>query len=108
MTTYALINFSPWLHEDLWLAGVEGQTDGKYACSSGEGGTDGKDLPMRTCICGSAHDCGCMVDGSNVMVASWVLLFITPSTFNSPPIRVYPNIKTQRVHQPLYPMLSYV
>ena len=33
-------------------------------CSSGEGGTDGKDLPVCTCMCGSAHDCGCMVDGS--------------------------------------------
>ena len=35
------------------------QTDGKL-CSSGEGGTDGKDLPVRTCMCGSAHDCGCV------------------------------------------------
>ena len=33
---------------DLQLAGVEGQTDGKL-CSSGEGGTDGKELPV--CIC---------------------------------------------------------
>ena len=40
------------------------------ACSSGEGGTDGKDLPVCTCICGSAYDCGCVVNGSNVMVAS--------------------------------------
>ena len=31
------------LAEDLQLAGVEGQTDGKL-CSSGEGGTDGKYL----------------------------------------------------------------
>ena len=31
------------LAEDLQLAGVEGQMDGKL-CSSGEGGTDGKDL----------------------------------------------------------------
>ena len=30
------------------LAGVEGQMDGKL-CSSGEGGTDGKDLPVCTC-----------------------------------------------------------
>ena len=33
------------LAEDLQLAGVEGQTDGK----SGEGGTDGRDLPVHTC-----------------------------------------------------------
>ena len=54
------------LAEDLQLTEVEGQTDGKL-CSSGEGGTDGKDLPVRTCMCGSAHDCGCVVDGSNAM-----------------------------------------
>ena len=44
-------------------------------CSSGEGGTDGKDLPVCTCICmcGSAHDCGCMVDGSNAMAVLRVL-----------------------------------
>ena len=35
------------LAEDLPLAGVEGQTDGTL-CSSGEGGTDGKDLPVCT------------------------------------------------------------
>ena len=51
------------------LAGVEGQTDVKL-CSSGEGGTDGKDLPVCTCMVGSAHECGCMVNGSNAMVSS--------------------------------------
>ena len=55
--------------EDLQLAGVEGQMDGKL-CSSGEGGTDGKDLSVCACVCVSAHDCGCMVDGSNAMVPS--------------------------------------
>ena len=35
-----------------------------------EGGTAGKDLSVYACVCGSAHDCGCMVDGSNAMVAS--------------------------------------
>ena len=54
--------------EDLQLAGVEGQMDGKF-CSSGEGGTDGKDS-LCACVCGSTHDCGCVVDGSNAMVAS--------------------------------------
>ena len=34
------------LAEDLQLTGVEGQTDG----FSGEGGIDGKDLPVRTCV----------------------------------------------------------
>ena len=43
--------------------------DGKL-CSSCEGGTDGKDLPACACVYGSAHDCGCVVDGSNAMVAS--------------------------------------
>ena len=38
--------------------GVERQTDGKL-CSSGEGGTDGEDLPVCTCMRGSAHDCRC-------------------------------------------------
>ena len=44
------------LAEDLQLAGVEGQMDGKF-CSSGEGGTDGKES-VCACMCGSAHDCG--------------------------------------------------
>ena len=57
------------LAEDLQLAGVEGQMDGK-SCSSGEGGTDGKDLPVCICMCGSARDCGCVVDGSGAMAAS--------------------------------------
>ena len=52
------------LAEDLQLAGVVGQMDGTL-CSSGEGGTDGNNLPMHTCMCGSAHNCGCVVDGSN-------------------------------------------
>ena len=56
------------LAEHLQLAGVEGQMDGKF-CSSGEGGTDGKDLSLCACIFGSAHDCGCMVDGRNAVVA---------------------------------------
>ena len=42
---------------------------GGKLCSSGEGGTDDKDLPVGTRLCGSAHDCGCVVDGSNAMVA---------------------------------------
>ena len=42
------------LAEDLQLAGVEGQMDGKFCSSSGEGGTDGKDLSLCVCMCGSA------------------------------------------------------
>ena len=64
MITPALVNFSPWLRICSWL-----QTDGKL-CSSGEGGTDSKDLPVCICMCGSAHDCGCAVDGSNAKTAS--------------------------------------
>ena len=37
------------------------------------GGTDGKDLPVCTCMCGSVHYCGCVVDGSSAMAASGVL-----------------------------------
>ena len=59
--------------EDPQLAGVEEQTDGKL-CSSGEGGRDGKDMPVRTCMCGSAHDCRCVVNGTNAMVASLVVV----------------------------------
>ena len=36
------------LAEDLEVTRVEGKTDGKL-CSSGEGGTYGKDLPVCTC-----------------------------------------------------------
>ena len=57
------------LAEDLQLVGVEGERDGNL-CSSGERGTDGKDLSLCVCVCGSAHDGGCVVDGSNAMVAS--------------------------------------
>ena len=52
----------------LQLAGLEGQTDGEL-CYLGEGGTDGKDLSVRTCICGSAHVYGCVVDGNNAIVS---------------------------------------
>ena len=37
------------LAEGPQVAGVEGQRDGKL-CSSGEGGTDGKYLPVCICI----------------------------------------------------------
>ena len=56
------------LAEDLHLAGVEGQRDGKLR-SSGKGGTDGEDLPACICMCGSAHGYGCVVDGSSAMAA---------------------------------------
>ena len=45
---------------------AEDQMDGKL-CSSGEGGTGGKDLPVCIYICGSAR---CVVDGSGAMAAS--------------------------------------
>ena len=37
------------LAENLQLAGVEGQMDSKL-CSSGEGGIEGKDLPVCVCM----------------------------------------------------------
>ena len=67
--TRALVNFSLWLRICSWLE----LTDGKL-CSSCKGGTDGKDLPVCTCMCDSAHDCGCMVDGSSGMAALLLLL----------------------------------
>ena len=34
-------------------------------------------LYVYICMCGSAHDCGCVIDGSNAMTASWnILLWI--------------------------------
>ena len=42
--------------------------DGKLR-SPGKGGTDGKDLPVCICMCGSAHDCGCVVNGNGAMAA---------------------------------------
>ena len=72
---------TPALHflaEGLQLTGLEGQTDGKL-CSSGEGGRDGNDLPVHTCMCGSAHVCGCMVSGSNAIY----LLFTSDSALES-------------------------
>ena len=66
------------LAEDLQLAGVEWQMDGKL-CSSGDGGRDGRDLPVHTSMCGSAHDFGYVVNGSNAMVALLSLPQVTPS-----------------------------
>ena len=68
--TLALVNFSPWLRICSWqeLRANEGHADGKLR-SSGEGGTDGKNLPVGTCMCGSVHDCLCVVNGNNDMVA---------------------------------------
>ena len=54
--------------------------DGKL-CSSGEGGTDGKDLPVCACLCGSAHDCGCVVEDSNAMVRSFMSIIFLMSKF---------------------------
>ena len=56
------------LADDLQLAGLERQMDSQLR-SSGEGGTDGKDLPVCICMCGSARDCGCVVNGNGAMAA---------------------------------------
>ena len=39
----------------------------EYAFLGGYGKlcSSGKDLPVCTCMCGSVHDCGCVVDGSS-------------------------------------------
>ena len=58
--THALVNFSPQLKICSWL-----ELKGKWMIStSGMGGRDNKSLA------GSAHDCGCVVDGSGAMAAS--------------------------------------
>ena len=36
----------------------------------------GTDLPTYTCMCCSAHDCGCVVNGSNAMLVLSVLLLL--------------------------------
>ena len=33
-------------------------------------------MPVHTCMCDSAHDCGCMVDGTNAMVAIHVIMYV--------------------------------
>ena len=48
--TRALVNFSPWLRISSWLE-LRGKQMVSYVCSSGEGGTGGKDLPVCTCTC---------------------------------------------------------
>ena len=64
------------LAENLQLAGVEGQMDDSKLCCSGEGGTDGKDWSVCACVCGSTHDCGCMVDGSNAMLHEYYYIHV--------------------------------
>ena len=59
------------------MARVKWQMNGKLS-SPGEGGTDGKCLSVCTCMCGSADDCGCVVNGSSAMAASRVLLLLFP------------------------------
>ena len=58
--------------------------DGKL-CSSGEGGTDGKDLPVGICMCGSAHDCGCVVDSSQGLIQGGRRGVNAPPGFHLPP-----------------------
>ena len=50
---YVSKNYTVMTCDCMQLAGVEGQMDSKF-CSLGEGGTDDKDLPICTCVCGSA------------------------------------------------------
>ena len=69
MMTCVLASQLQSLTEDLQLTGVEGQWMVAKLYSSGEGGTDGKNLPVCTCMCGSAHDCGCVVNDSGAMAA---------------------------------------
>lgn len=53
----------------LQSTGIEGQMDGKL-CSLGKGETQGNVLLVCTCVCGSACNCGCVVDGSGARAAS--------------------------------------
>ena len=56
--------------------------DGKL-CSSGEGGTDGKDLPV--CMCGSAHDCGAW-SMAIVLYGSWEISSARSTFINTIPL----------------------
>ena len=64
--THALVNFSPSQlqssAENLQLAGVEGQIDSKFLRCG------------RKNLAGSAHDCGCVVDGSFAVATSWTVV----------------------------------
>ena len=61
------VNFSPWLRICSWL-----ELRGKWMVSSVPQVRE--EHMVRIClyvhVCCSAHDCGCMVDGSSAMVAS--------------------------------------
>ena len=63
--TCALFNLSPWLRICSWL-----ELSGNKLYSQVREEKMLKDLPVCTCMCGSAHNCGCVVDGSGAMVAS--------------------------------------
>ena len=51
---------------DLQLSGGNGQRVGKFCSSAGKGRTD---CLVCTGMYGSAHDCGCVVDGTSAMAA---------------------------------------
>ena len=67
--TRALVNFSPWLRICSWLE-LRGKWMVSYVPQVREEQMVSKDLSLCACVCGSAPDCGCMVDGSNAVVAS--------------------------------------
>ena len=57
--TCAPVNFSPWIR------------------ITGEGGTDGKDLHVNTCMCGSAYYCECVVDSSSASASLSIIILYT-------------------------------
>ena len=62
--TRTLVNFSPWLRICSWLDQVRGKWMVSYVPLA-----DNRDLAVciymyvYTCMCGSVHDCGCVVNG---------------------------------------------
>ena len=61
--THALVNFSPWPRICSWL-GLRGKWSVPQV---------GEEQMVRIClyvyVCGSAHDCECVIDGSGAMAA---------------------------------------
>ena len=53
---------------DLGDIGGVGVQNGKFMCQGGK--TDTGVLHSHMCVCGSAHSCGCMVDGDSARAAN--------------------------------------
>ena len=64
--TCALVNFSPWLRICSWLE-LRGKWTVSYIPQLRE--EQMVRICLYVCMCGSTHDCGCVVNGSGAMAA---------------------------------------